>query len=90
MHGPRLVRTRHIRHFMPTTGVPVPQDPHKSADRKYPGGDSRRPHQYLSQPDASLNSDDPPLRMPKSSQLVHGLLNAQDRSGENALASAAA
>jgi hypothetical protein len=58
---------------MPTTGVPVPQGPHKSADREHPGGDSRRPHQYLSQPHASLNFDDSPLRMPKSSQLVHGL-----------------
>jgi hypothetical protein len=64
---------------MPTTGVPVPQDPHKTADREHPAGDSHRPHQHLSQPHASLNFDDPPLRVPKSSQLVHGLRNAQDR-----------
>ena len=35
------------------------------------GGDHRRPHQYLSQPHAPLNSDDPLLRVPKSGQRVH-------------------
>jgi len=61
LHGAHLVRSRRIRHFMPTTGVPAPQDPHKTADRRHPGGDHRRPHQYLSQPHAPLNSDDPLL-----------------------------
>src|SRR6185295_16589582 len=71
LHGAHLVRSRRIRHFMPTTGVPAPQNPHKTADRRHPGGDHGRPHQYLSQPHAPLNSDDPLLRVPKSGQLVH-------------------
>ena len=85
LHGAHLVRSRRIRHFMPTTGVPAPQDPHKTADRRHPGGDHRRPHQYLSQPHAPLNSDDPLLRVPKSGQLVHAHRDAHDRLGENAL-----
>src|SRR6185369_17574949 len=84
VHGAHLVRSRRIRHFMPTTGVPSPQDPHKTADRRHPGGDHRRPHQYLSQPHAPLNSDDPLLRVPKSGQLVHAHRDAHDRWGENA------
>jgi hypothetical protein len=70
---------------MPTTGVPAPQDPHKTADRRHPGGDHRRPHQYLSQPHAPLNSDDPLLRVPKSGPLVHVHRDAHDRLGENVL-----
>jgi hypothetical protein len=85
LHGAHLVRSRRIRHFMPTTGVPAPQDPHKTADRRHPGGDHRRPHQYLSQPHAPLNSDDPLLRVPKSGQLVHAHGDAHDRLVENAL-----
>jgi len=85
LHGAHLVRSRRIRHFMPTTGVPAPQDPHKTADRRHPGGDHRRPHQYLSQPHAPLNSEDPLLRVPKSGQLVHAHRDAHDRLGENAL-----
>ena len=85
LHGAHLVRSRRIRHFMPTTGVPAPQDPHKTADRRHSGGDHRRPHQYLSQPHAPLNSDDPLLRVPKSGQLVHAHRDAHDRLGENAL-----
>src|SRR6476619_2728284 len=84
VHGAHLVRSRRIRHFMPTTGVPSPQDPHKTADRRHPGGDHRRPHQDLSQPHAPLNSDDPLLRVPKSGQLVHAHRDAHDRWGENA------
>ena len=84
LHGAHLVRSRRIRHFMPTTGVPAPQDPHKTADRRHPGGDHRRPHQYLSQPHAPLNSDDPLLRVPKSGQLIHAHRDAHDRLGENA------
>ena len=41
LHGAHLVRSRRIRHFMPTTGVPAPQDPHKTADRRHPGGAAR-------------------------------------------------
>jgi len=85
LHGAHLVRSRRIRHFMPTTGVPAPQDPDKTADRRHPGGDHRRPHQYLSQPHAPLNSDDPLPRVPKSGQLVHAHRDAHDRLGENAL-----
>ena len=32
LHGAHLVRSRRIRHFMATTGVPAPQDPDKTAD----------------------------------------------------------
>ena len=85
LHGAHLVRSRRIRLFMPTTGVPARQDPHKTADRRHPGGDHRRPQQYLSQPHAPLNSDDPLLRVPKSGQLVHAHRDAHDRLGENAL-----
>src|SRR6476661_150417 len=84
LHGAHLVRSRRIRHFMPTTGVPAPQDPHKTADRRHPGGDHRRPHQYLTQPRAPLNSDDLLLRVPKSGQLVHAYRDAHDRLGGNA------
>ena len=77
LQGAHLVRSRRIRHFMPTTGVPAPQDPDKTADRRHPGGDHRRPHQYLSQPHAPLNSDDPLLRVPKSGQLMTLIESAQ-------------
>ena len=30
LHGAHLVRSRRIRHFTPTTGVPAPQDPHET------------------------------------------------------------
>jgi hypothetical protein len=76
------MRSRRIRHFVSTTGVAAPENPHEAADRQQPGGDNCRPHQDLSQPHAPLNFDDPLLRVPKSSQLVHGFRNAQDRSGE--------
>ena len=85
LHGAHLVRSRRIRHFMPTTGVPALQDPHETTDRRHPGGDHRRPHQYLSQPHAPLNSDDPVLQVPKSGQLVHAHRDAHHRLGENAL-----
>ena len=85
LHRAHLVRSRRIRHFMPTTGIPAPQDPHETADRRHPGGDHRRPHQYPRQPHAPLNSDDPLLRVPKSGQLVHAHRDAHDRLGENAL-----
>jgi hypothetical protein len=78
------VGSRRIRHFMPTTGVPASQDPHKTADRQHSSGDGRRPHQHLSQPHAPLNSDDPLLRVPKSGQLVHALEDAHDPLGETA------
>ena len=84
LHGAHLVRSRRIRHFMPTTGVPAPQDPHKTADRRHPGDDHRRPHQYLTQPRPPLNSDDLLLRVPKSGQLVHAYRDAHDRLGGNA------
>ena len=82
LHGAHLVRSRCIRHFMPTTGVPAPQEPHETADRRHSGGDHRRPHQYLSQPHAPLNSDHPLLGVPKSGQLVHAHGDAHDRWGE--------
>ena len=73
LHGAHLVRSRRIRHFMPTTGGPAPQNPHETADRQHPGGDRLRPHRYMSQPPAPLNSDHPLPRVPKSGQLVHGI-----------------
>jgi hypothetical protein len=82
LHGADLVRSRCIRHFMPTTGVPAPQDPHETADRRHSGGDHRRPHRYLSQPHVPLNFDHPLLRVPKSGQLVHAHGDAHDRLGE--------
>jgi len=85
LHGAHLVRSRRIRHFMPTTGIPAPQDPQKTADRRHPGGDHRRPHQYLSQPHAPLNSDDLLLRVANSGQLVHTHRDAHDRLSENPL-----
>jgi hypothetical protein len=47
MHGPRLVCARCIGHFMPTTGVPAPQDPQDPTERQRSGGDQRWPRQYL-------------------------------------------
>jgi hypothetical protein len=83
VHVAVFVRSRRIRHFVPTTGGPAPQEPHQAADRRHPGGDHRRPHQYLSQPEAPLDLYDPPLRMPKSGQLVHAPRNAHDQLDEN-------
>ena len=83
VHVAVFVRSRRIRHFVPTTGGPAPQEPHQAADRRHPGGDHRRPHQYLSQPEAPLDFYDPPLRMPKSGQLVHAPRNAHDQLDEN-------
>ncbi|MDQ1730880.1 MAG: hypothetical protein QOK10_1039 [Pseudonocardiales bacterium] len=74
-----FVRSRHIRHFVPPTGGPAPQEPHQAGDRRHPRADYRRPHQYLSQQEAPLDFCDPPLRMPKSAQLVHALRNAHDQ-----------
>jgi hypothetical protein len=85
LHGAHLVSSRRIRRFMPTTGVPAPQEPHKTDDRRHPGRDHRRPHQHSSQPHAPLNSDDPLLRMPKPGQLVHAHRDAHDRLGETRL-----
>jgi hypothetical protein len=85
VHGARLVRTRRIRHFMSTTGGPVPQEPQKAADEQPRGGDQRRPHQYLSNPHAPLHLDDPLLCVPKPGHLVHEFPNARGRVGENAL-----
>src|SRR4051794_9783441 len=55
VHVAVFVRSRRIRHFVPTTGGPAPQEPHQAADRRHPGGEYRRPHQYLSQPEAPLD-----------------------------------
>ena len=85
LHGAHLVRSRCIRHFMPTTGVPAPQDPHETADRRHSGGDHRRPHRYLSQPHVPLNSDHPLLRVPKLGPPVHAYGDAHDGLGENVL-----
>ena len=82
VHVAVFVRSRSIRHFVPTTGGPAPQEPHQDADRRHPGGDHRRPHQYLSQPEAALDFYNPPLRMPKSGQLFHALRNAHDQLDE--------
>ena len=85
VHGARLVRSRHIRHFVPTTGVPAPEEPHETADRRHPVDDHCRPHQYLSQPHPPRNDGDPLRSMPKSNQPVHGFRDAHDRLDENAL-----
>ena len=84
MHGPGLVCSRRIGHFMPTTGVPTPQDPYDATDRERSGGDQRWPRQYLNYPHATLSFDDSLLRVPKSGQLVHVLRDAHDQCGENA------
>jgi hypothetical protein len=84
LYGALLVRSRRIQHFMPTTGGPVPQEPHKTSDRRHPGYNHRRPHQYLSQPQAPLDLDDPPLRVTKSGQAVHALPDAHVRLDANA------
>ena len=36
LHGALPARSRRIRHFMLTAGVPAPQDPHETADRRHP------------------------------------------------------
>ena len=84
VHGPTS-SLRRIRHFMPTTGVPAPQDPHNATDREDSGGDQRRPREYLNQPDAPLSSDDSLLCVPKPGQLVHVLRDAHERFGETRL-----
>jgi hypothetical protein len=86
MHGPRLVCAGRIGHFMPTTGVPTPNDPQDPAERQQSGGDQRWPRQYLNQPHATLSFNNPLLRVPKSAQLVHVLRDAHDQCGENASA----
>jgi hypothetical protein len=79
MHVAAFMRSRHIRHFVAPTGGPAPQEPHQAADRRHPDGNYCRPHQYPGQPKAPLYFYDPPLRMPKSAQLVHALRNAHDQ-----------
>jgi hypothetical protein len=83
VHSSRLVCSRQVRHLVPTTGAPVPQEPYEPADRQHSRCDHRRPHQCLSQPYAPLNFDYPLLRVLKAGQLVHGLRDAPDRLGEN-------
>src|SRR5690242_16673815 len=72
-HGARLVRSRCVRHFVPTTGRPAPQNKDHSADRKDPDCNYGRPHQYLRQPHAPLDLDNPLLRATKSGQAIHAL-----------------
>jgi hypothetical protein len=55
---------------MPSIGRPAPQEVEHSPGRGN-GGNECGPDQGLRQPHAPLNFDDPPLRTPKSVELLH-------------------
>ncbi len=83
MHGAVLMGARQVRHLMAVTRRASSEEPDQHTHRRRPSRDNRRPRQGLSEPDATLDLDDPLFCMPKPGQLVHGCGNAHDEPVEN-------